>query len=196
MGDAEGRLRAGAGAGRGGVCASPELSTLLPRGGLLLLPCCLLLRGLRGLVWSQGTGQPGSKGRREIQRGGGGTLPARAPGKGGCLSPYPHSQGLSFHQPQPREGRLRHQRKASRHLLSCLWFLEVSGPGQAGGGHTALLRAAQEPTGLRRRCCSPLSRLCAQATPAWHTQPARRGETSREPPPHCSTAWGAESSLG
>lgn len=71
MGDAEGRLRAGAGAGRGGVCASPELSTLLPRGGLLLLPCCLLLRGLRGLVWSQGTGQPGSKGRREIQRGGG-----------------------------------------------------------------------------------------------------------------------------
>ena len=41
------------------------------RGGLLLFPCCLLLRGLRGLIWSQGTGQPGSKGRREIQRGGG-----------------------------------------------------------------------------------------------------------------------------
>lgn len=189
----------GRGRGRGGVeCAHhPSCLPCPPPGRALALSLlCLLLRGPRGLIWSQGTGQPGSKGRREIQRGGGGTLPARAPGKGGCLSPYPHSQGLSFHQPQPREGRLRHQRKASRHLLSCLWFLEVSGPGQAGGGHTALLRAAQEPTGLRRRCCSPLSRLCAQATPAWHTQPARRGETSREPPPHCSTAWGAESSLG
>lgn len=189
----------GRGRGRGGVeCAHhPSCLPCPPPGRALALSLlCLLLRGPRGLIWSQGTGQPGSKGRREIQRGGGGTLPARAPGKGGCLSPYPHSQGLSFHQPQPREGRLRHQRKASRHLLSCLWFLEVSGPGQAGGGHTALLRAAQEPTGLRRRCCSPLSRLCAQATPAWHTQPARRGETSRETPPHCSTAWGAESSLG
>ena len=75
-----------------------------PGRALALSLLCLLLRGPRGLIWSQGTGQPGSKGRREIQRGGGGTLPARAPGKGGCLSPYPHSQGLSFHQPQPREG--------------------------------------------------------------------------------------------
>lgn len=64
----------GRGRGRGGVeCAHhPSCLPCPPPGRALALSLlCLLLRGPRGLIWSQGTGQPGSKGRREIQRGGG-----------------------------------------------------------------------------------------------------------------------------
>lgn len=102
------------GAGRGGMCTVTSAVCPAPRGlALALSLLCLLLRGPQGLIWSPGTGQPGSKGRGEIRRGERGPLPARAPGKGG-RSPQPHSQGLSPSTASERR-RPRHQRKPSRH---------------------------------------------------------------------------------
>ena len=61
MGHAEGRLQAGAGAGWS-VHITRVVYPAPPGLALALSLLCLLLRGPRSLIWSQGTGQPGSKG--------------------------------------------------------------------------------------------------------------------------------------
>ena len=54
VGDAEGRAR--------GVCAVARASPCPPGLAPALSLLCLLLRAPRGLIWSRGPGQPGSKG--------------------------------------------------------------------------------------------------------------------------------------
>lgn len=186
------------GAGRGGMCTVTSAVCPAPRGlALALSLLCLLLRGPQGLIWSPGTGQPGSKGRGEIRRGERGPLPARAPGKGGRSPPAPLAGLITFHSLGEAET------EAPEKAFQAPSF---PAPGsrmcqdEAGVDCARTALCSRPPwvlQGCGGRCCrGPLSTPCAQATPAWHTHPAGRGETSREPLPQRSTGRGWEGKPG
>ena len=173
------------GAGRGGMCTVTSVVCPAPRGlALALSRLCLLLGGPQGLIWSPGTGQPGSKGRGEIRRGERGLCPPEPLGKE-AAPPQPHSQGLSPSTASERR-RPRHRRKTCRHPPSLPPVPDVSGRGRGGlCPHAALLQATLGPAGLRRAVLPrPLiDALCPGHTRLAHTPSGERRNVQRAPTP-------------
>lgn len=165
---------------------------LPPGAGSCSFPVVFAAEGSPGAHLEPGTRATWEQGLKRDSERRGALCPPEPPGKGAASPPNLTRRVYPLPSATAPGGRLRHQRKASRHLLSASgsWKCQDQDERGADSARTPLCSGHQEPTGLGRRGCGPLSGLCAQAAPAWHTQPARRGETSREPPPHCSAAWG------
>ena len=186
-------------AGRGGgECAqSPVLSALLPGGWLWLSPGCVCCWGVpRG---SFGAREQGNRGVRAEARFGeeSGASARQSPWERRPLPPSPTRR--AYHLPQPRRGgdRGTGERLAGT-LLPCPRCPMCQDEAGVDCARTPLCsRPPWVLQGCGGRCCrGPLSTPCAQATPAWHTHPAGRGETSREPLPHRCTGRGREGKPG
>ena len=181
------------------MCAAARASPCSPGAGSCSFPVVFAAEGSPGAHLEPGTRATWEQGlkRDSERRGEGGLCPPEPQGKEAASAPNLTRRAYPLPSATAPGGRLRHQRKASRHLLSASgsWKCQDQDERGADSARTPLCSGHQEPTALGRRGCGPYQGSVPRPhPPGTHSQPAEERRPGSPSP--LLRSLGSEASVG